>query len=132
MKLTLVFGALTLGLLVFTAPGSAIAAASDFEFTLVETSIKEGDGAIISVRLIDKRTGNSVPDAIIFTTRLDMEPEGMATMLTPVEALPSTEPGVYRFKADLTMQGGWRFSIAAKVQGEIDTVQMQSNFEAVK
>jgi hypothetical protein len=37
--------------------------------------------------------------------------------------LPSNEPGVYRFKANLSMQGSWQLSLAAKVQGENGTVE---------
>jgi hypothetical protein len=46
----------------------------------------------------------------------------MAEMATPLTPLPSPEPGVYAFKTDLTMQGRWLLSIAAKVQGEPETV----------
>ena len=40
-----------------------------------------------------------------------------------IEALPSTEPGVYPFKVNLTMQGGWQLSLGAKVQGETETLE---------
>jgi hypothetical protein len=36
--------------------------------------------------------------------------------------VPSTEAGVYSFRTDLSMQGQWLLSIAAKVQGEPETV----------
>ena len=104
------------------ASGSARADVKDYEFQLVERDIKQGD-AVVAVRLVRKSTGQPVPEAVIFATRLDMEPDGMATMTTPVEPLPSTEPGVYRFKTTLTMDGGWRLSLAAKVQGEPGTVE---------
>jgi hypothetical protein len=39
-----------------------------------------------------------------------------------LELLPSEEPGIYRFKANLTMAGGWQLSLAAKVQGDSGTV----------
>lgn len=100
-----------------------LAASQDYEFQPVSTDVKQGQGSLVSVRLIDKRTGKPVPDAVIFTTRMDMAPEGMEMMTTPVEAAASTEPGVYAFKTDFTMAGGWRFKLAAKVQGEPDTVQ---------
>ena len=32
------------------------------------------------------------------------------------------EAGVYAFKTSLTMAGRWQFTLAAKVQGEPDTV----------
>ena len=95
---------------------------NDYEFQLLERDIKQGE-AVVTVQLVRKSTGQPVPEAVIFATRLDMEPDGMATMTTPVEPLPSTEPGVYRFKTTLTMEGGWRLSLAAKVQGEPGTVE---------
>ena len=64
-----------------------------------------------------------MPDAVIFAKRIDMAPDGMATMTTPLEPLPSTEPGVYRFKTNLTMEGGWQLRFGAKVQGETGTVE---------
>lgn len=96
---------------------------ADYEFRLVQTDIKQGSGAIVAVRLIDKRSGKAVPDAVIFATRIDMAPDGMPTMAAPIEALPSTEPGVYRFKANLMMAGGWQLSLGAKVQGETGTIE---------
>lgn len=113
-------------------PQAAKAVPEDYEFQLVESEIKQGDGATVSVRLIDKRSGNPVADAVVFAIRMDMAPDGMEAMTTPVEAMPSDEPGVYRFKANLTMAGGWRFSIAAKVQGEAGTVESRLVFEAVE
>jgi YtkA-like len=83
------------------------------------------------VRLLEKRSGQTVPGAIIFATRMDMAPDGMETMTTPVEALPSGEPGIYRFKTNLTMAGGWQFSVAAKVQGEAETVAGKLILKAV-
>jgi hypothetical protein len=102
---------------------TSFAAATDYEFQLVQSEVAHGSGATVAVRLVDKRTEKPVSDAVIFTTRLDMAPEGMEAMTTSVEPLSSTEPGVYRFKTNLTMEGGWRFKLAAKVQGETDTVQ---------
>jgi hypothetical protein len=84
--------------------------------------VRKGDGAVVAVRLVHKPTGKPVPDAVIFQTRLDMAPDGMPTMTTPVTALPSTEPGVYPFRTDLVMAGGWKLTLQAKVQGEPETV----------
>jgi YtkA-like len=94
----------------------------DYEFQLVEQTVKKGD-AIISVRLIHKPDGKPVPGAVIFATRLDMAPDGMQEMATKIAPMPSTEPGVYKFKAILTMAGGWQLSLGAKVQGETGTVE---------
>lgn len=109
----------------------AEAAPEDFEFQLVDAEIKQGDGAVVAVRLIDKRSGEPVDNAVIFATRMDMAPDAMEAMTTTVEPMPSTEPGIYRFTTNLTMAGGWRFSIAAKVQGEEGTVESRLIFKAV-
>jgi len=94
----------------------------DYEFQLVDQTVKKGD-AIIAVRLVHKPDGKPVPDAVIFATRLDMAPDGMQEMATKIAPMPSTEPGVYKFKATLTMAGGWQLSLGAKVQGETGTVE---------
>jgi hypothetical protein len=94
----------------------------DYEFQLVDQTVKKGD-AIISVRHVHKPDGKPVPDAVIFATRLDMAPDGMQEMATKVTPMPGTEPGTYRFKATLSMAGGWQLSLGAKVQGETGTVE---------
>ena len=94
----------------------------DYEFQLVDKTVKKGD-AVISVRLVHKPDGKPVSDAVIFAKRLDMAPDGMETMKTTIEPMPSTEPGVYKFKAAVTMEGGWQLSLGAKVQGETGTVE---------
>jgi hypothetical protein len=94
----------------------------DYEFQLIDQTVKKGD-AVISVRLVHKPDGKPVPDAVIFATRLDMAPDGMQEMATKIAPMPSAEPGVYKFKATLTMAGGWQLSLGAKVQGENGTVE---------
>jgi hypothetical protein len=101
----------------------AYAGASDYEFQLVSKELKTGAPVEITVRLVHKPDGKPVSDAVIYTTRLDMGPDGMETMTTPVEKVSGSEPGIYKFKAKLTMEGGWAFSLAAKVHGEPETVQ---------
>src|SRR6266567_5311129 len=94
----------------------------DYEFQLVDQTVKKGD-AIISVRLVHKPDGKPVPNAVIFATRLDMAPDGMQEMATKIAPMPSREPGVYKFKATLSMEGSWQLSLGAKVQGETGTVE---------
>jgi YtkA-like len=115
-----------------TCVGSAaLADAKDYEFQLVQKEVKKADGAVVAVRLINKKSGEPVPDAVIFAKRIDMAPDAMQEMAAPLEPLPSLEPGVYRFKADLTMEGRWRLSLGAKVQGEEGTVASQLVLKAV-
>ena len=71
----------------------ARADSKDYEFQLVEPTVQAGPDKIVTVRLINTRTGKPVPDAVIFATRLDMTPDGMqemATKVTPVPASPWT------------------------------------------
>lgn len=119
-----------------TAVGPMLAAPAwagikDYEFQLVQKDVKASDNAEIAVRLLDKRSGKPVPDAVIFASRIDMEPDGMETMTSSISPLPSTEPGVYRFKIKLTMAGGWRLSLGAKIQGEADTLETKLQFKAM-
>jgi YtkA-like len=110
--------------LLWTIPASpALAEVKDYEFQLVQNEVKKGDGAIVIVRLVNKRSGKPVSDAVIAAKRINMAPDGMAEMTAPLEQLPPTEPGVYRFRTDLSMEGRWQLSLAAKVQGETGTVQ---------
>lgn len=108
----------------------AIAAAADYEFQPLKVDVKNGNGSELAVRLVHKPSGKPVAGAVLFRTRLDMAPDNMADMTATHEALPSSEPGVYRFKADLTMVGGWAFRVMAKVPGEKDTVQGTVVFQA--
>ena len=103
----------------------------DYEFQLTQPETKKADGAIVAVRLVNKKSGKSIPDAVIFAKRIDMAPEAMQDMTAPLEQLSTTEPGVYRFKTNLMMEGRWRLSLGAKVQGEEGTVASQLVLKAV-
>ena len=118
-----------LALISFAPP--AWADVKDFEFRLVQQEVKEGDGAVVAVTLIDKRTGQPVPGAVIFAKRIDMAPDGMASMTAPLAEMPSDKPGEYRFKTNLSMQGRWQLSLGAKVQGEAGSVQSKLVIKAV-
>jgi YtkA-like len=102
---------------------SASADIKDYRFELVDNQLQAGPDRTITVRLLNAKTGKTVPDAVIFATRLDMAPDGMQEMATKIVPVPGAEPGSYRFKATLGMAGRWQFSLAAKVQGETGTVE---------
>ena len=110
---------------------TATADIKDYEFQLVEKELKQGE-AEVAVRLLHTPSGQAVPDAVIFAQRIDMGPDGMETMESPIEAMPSTEPGVYRFKTNLTMAGNWALSLGAKVQGETGTLENKLVLKATK
>ena len=110
---------------------SALADVKDYEFQLVQSEMKKCDGAIVAVRLVNKKSGKPVPGAVIFAKRIDMAPEAMQETTAPLEQLPSTEPGIYRFKTTLMMEGRWRLSLGAKVQGEEGTVEAKLVLKAL-
>lgn len=112
--------------------GNAAAAMTDYEFQLVDGTVAMGKDIPVRVRLVDKRTGMTVPDAVIFETRLDMAPDGMETMTAPVEVAPSPEPGIYVVKGNFVMAGGWRISLGAKVQGEEGTLRNELVLKATE
>ena len=103
-------------------PTAAFADIKDYEFQLVEPTVKVGTDRVFTVRLLNKKTGQPVPDAVIFATRLDMAPDAMEEMVTKVTPVPAGEPGSYSFKARFSMEGRWQLSLGAKVQGETGTV----------
>lgn len=120
--------ALCVAALLATTPANA--GASDYGFEPVAAEVRKGSGAELAVRLVDKSTGKPVAGAIVFRTRLDMSPDGMGTMTAETVSVSATEPGVYRFRADLRMAGGWALQLMAKVQGELETVQGAVAFRA--
>jgi hypothetical protein len=110
----------------------AFADIKNYEFKLVEPTVKTGPDKIIAVKLVDKTTGKPVPNAVIFATRLDMAPDGMQEMATKLTPVPGTEPGTYSFKANFSMAGRWQLSLGAKVQGETGTVESKLVIQADK
>jgi hypothetical protein len=84
--------------------------------------VNKGNGVTVAVRLVHKPTGKPVSNAVIFSPRIDMSPEGMATMTAPITPAAGAEPGTYGFKTDLVMAGRWLLTVSAKVQGEQETV----------
>jgi hypothetical protein len=124
IEMKIVTASVLLAVIVATASAlPAHAAATDYAFEPVHAEARNGAGSEIAVRLVHKPSGKPVAGAVIFRTRLDMSPDSMESMTTTVEPLTESEPGVYKFKADFTMAGGWALKLQAKVQGEPETVQ---------
>lgn len=126
------FVAALISISILGATRFALADIADYEFQLVEPTIQAGADKIVTVRLVNKKTGKSIPDAVIFASRLDMAPDGMQEMATRVTSMPGTEPGTYRFKATFGMAGRWQLSLGAKVQGETGTVESKLVITAQK
>jgi len=126
-----IFAAVAL-LAAISLSGAAFAGANDYVFEPMKAEGRKGDDVVVSVRLKHKATGKPVTDAVIVQTRIDMSPDAMGEMASPLTPVPSNEPGVYSFKTDLSMQGRWLLSIAAKVQGEPETVVGKITFRAAR
>ena len=101
----------------------ALADISDYRFELVDQAVKAGPDKIITIRLMNHKTGKPVPGAVIFATRLDMAPDAMQEMVTKVTPVPGGEPGTYKFQATFGMAGRWQLSVGAKIQGETGTLE---------
>ena len=110
------------GLALTVAATQALAGPKDYAFEPVSADVRKGTGSELALRILHRPTGKPVGGAVLFRTRLDMSPDSMEAMTARHAAVPSTEPGVYRFRADLTMAGGWAFKVMAKVPGETETV----------
>jgi hypothetical protein len=121
-----------IGIAVIGSAGIARADIKDYKFELVDQSVQAGPDKVIAVRLMNIKTGKTVPNAVIFATRLDMAPDGMQEMATKVAAMPGGEPGIYKFKATFGMAGRWQLSLGAKVQGETGTVESKLVITAQK
>jgi hypothetical protein len=109
----------------------ALAKADDYRFELVSKPQPEAGHEIVQVRLVHAPDGKPVPDAVIFESSADMGPMGMAVMTAPVKAMPA-KGGVYGFAVEPSMTGTWALHLAAKVQGEPDTVRGTITADLVK
>jgi YtkA-like len=76
------------------------------------------------------RTTSPVAGAVLFETKTDMGPVGMAEMTGKVTPLTSDQPGIYRFQIETGMAGRWQLALGAKVQGEAGTVRGSLVYEA--
>jgi len=108
--------------LTISPPSPASAAAKDYRFEVVGSPVKSGKATLIKIRLLHVPDGKPVPGAIIVQTKLDMAPQGMASMTTPANASPTADAGVYQIEAEPKMAGNWGLTLSAKVQGERETV----------
>jgi len=109
---------------------AAYAGKGDYVFEPVAVEVRNGKDSELAVRLVHKPSGKPVEAAVIFRTRLDMSPDSMGEMTAKHTAQPSKEPGVYKFRADLTMAGGWALKLMAKVPGESETIEGTVVFKA--
>jgi hypothetical protein len=102
----------------------AFAAGQDYRFESAASPQKAAGGkSVVAVRIVHVPDGKPVPGAVVIQTKADMGPSGMGEMSAPVKPLGESGPGVYRFEVQPGMPGKWALTLAAKVQGEPDTVR---------
>ena len=118
--------------MVTASSGAVHAAAQDYAFEAVKSDVRSGAGSEWAGGVFHNPEGNPVGGAVVLPPRLDMSPDSMEEMTSEVAAESSTEPGVYKFRGDLTMDGNWALKLQAKVQGEPETIVGTVVFTAKK
>jgi hypothetical protein len=131
IRIRIVAGAAAFACGLALAAVPARAKSADYRFELIGKPQLSGHTDIVQVRLVRSADGKPIPDAVIFESKADMGPAGMETMTAPVKALPA-KGGVYSFEVEPGMAGTWALHLAAKVQGEPDTVRGTVNADLVK
>lgn len=115
--------ALALSMAISSLVTPARAGAQDYRFELVgQPKAGQAGKAVIAVRLVRISDSKPVLDAVVFEMKADMGPAGMPTMTAPIKAAPGSA-GAYSFEVEPGMTGKWAITLAAKVQGEAETVR---------
>ena len=99
------------------------AAAGDYRFEVVEVNPAGTGKSAVTLRLIHSPDNKPVTDAVLFQVTADMGPDGMPTMKAPAKTLPASKAGLYIVEIEPGMAGNWSLQVAAKVQGESETVR---------
>jgi hypothetical protein len=107
-----------------------LAAPNDYRFELVQAQPAAPGKTMVTVRLVHAPDSKPVAGAVLFESKTDMGPGGMAEMTGKVSPLPSDQPGIYRFEIETGMAGKWALNLGAKVQGEAGTVRGAVAYEA--
>jgi hypothetical protein len=103
--------------------GPVRAAAADYRFEVAGVKPAASGKSNVTLRLLHTADKKPVSDAVIFEVSSDMGPDGMPTMKAPAKAMPSSQPGLYTIEVEPGMAGNWALQVAAKVQGEAETVR---------
>jgi hypothetical protein len=108
----------------------AAAAPNDYRFELVQAQPVGPGKTAVTVRLVHVPDNKPVAGAVLFESKTDMGPAGMAEMTGKASPLPSDQPGIYHFQIETGMAGKWALTLGAKVQGEAGTVRGIVAYEA--
>jgi hypothetical protein len=107
--------------LIALASVPAFAAAADYKFELAGPITQAGKASVVPVKLV--KDGKAVTGAVLFEAKADMGPMQMETMTAPVQRPTEGPDGTYKLQLEPGMAGKWALHLAAKVQGETETVR---------
>lgn len=114
------------------ALAAAVAQPTAPKWEAVKAQIPTGNNVRLDLRLTGA-DGKPVASRITVTsTRFDMGPDKMETMTAPVRVVPSSQPGVVSFDANVTAAGHWALTVSANVAGQTQPVSGQVIFTATK
>jgi len=125
-------GVVALGTASIAAATGALSAAADYRFELAQAQPAGSGKTDLTVRVVHVPDKKPVAGAVLFETKADMTPDGMADTTGKVTPLTSDQPGLYRFQIETGMAGKWQLSLGAKLQGETGTVRGTVPFAAAK
>jgi hypothetical protein len=115
-------GAIAFALTTASVPPAVCAAAQDYRFEAAGPPVKSDNATVVTIRLVHVSDGKPVAGAVIFQSRFDMGPDGMASMTAPAKLVHSGDANLYQVELEPQMGGNWALSLSAKVQGETETV----------
>jgi Cu(I)/Ag(I) efflux system membrane fusion protein len=95
---------------------SRLVAGDAYRFEAVTAQVSAERGQEFAIR-INGPDGTPAENAKITGIRLDMSPDGMAGMNSPVTEEPPGAPGIFAYRADFTMAGRWALHVEAQVPG---------------
>src|SRR5687767_13969868 len=90
----------------------ALLAVEAYRWEAVTSEVAAAPGQQFSVRLIGPDDA-AVGAVEIIDARLDMSPEGMAAMDTPLTRESADAAGTFGYRADFTMAGRWALHLKA-------------------
>jgi Cu(I)/Ag(I) efflux system membrane fusion protein len=96
-----------------------------------DAEVLVGDGVRIAVRLEGPSGLIALDGSAVSEARLDMGPDGMATMAAPLRPIAPGEGESLAWETDLVMGGRWALKVTTAVPGEAEPVTGEVIFTAV-
>lgn len=121
-----------LGIVAILTSISPVRSQNEPTFEAVKAEVPVGKNVRIELRLVGVNPAPAASDIVVEASRIDMGPDGMATMAAPLKPVSVTSPGVLAWQTELVMAGRWAFSIKARVKGRNEPVTSIVIFTAVE